>query len=961
MKSFFKFGSRLAVLAAFCGAAMSLSHAATPPKISTPKQLIGFEIGADYHMANYTQIETLWKKWSQESDRMKLVSIGSTAEGRTQYMAIISSPENIKNLEHYRQLSQKLALAEGISEEEAHKLAKEGKAIVWIDGGLHSSESVNSQQEIELVYQMVSRTDDETLRFLDEVILLAPIANPDGVELVANWYMRLEDEKQRTFAGLPRTYNKYVGHDNNRDSIMSSMPETANINRALFIDWMPQIMINHHQTGPEGAVVFIPPFRDPFNYNFDPLIPLGVDQVGTAMHARLIAQGKGGSAMRSAANYSTWWNGGLRTATYFHNQIGILIEVIGSPRPMEIPLVPKQQLAKGDWPLPIEPQVWHYRQSVDYDIEINRAALDYAARNRETLLFNIYTMGRHSIENGSKDHWTVTPKRIKALITAAKELDPNLQTDPSMEKIIDRGFLPTNVPTKLYQSVLHDPTKRDPRGYIISPDQDDFATAVKFINVLLKAGVTVQQATASFQVNGKTYPAGSYIVKTAQAYRPEVIDMFEPQDHPNDFAFPGGPPVAPYDITGWTLVTQMGVAFDRLIDGFDGPFAKLGFDLQKPPVAKVSGPAKPAGYLLSHKMNDSFVVINRLLKNKCAVYWLKDEQTVDGHALGTGTIWVPASDAAQPIIEKAAKELGVPAYGVAQKPSGEALQLKPTRIGLVDLYGGNMPSGWIRWLLEQYEFPFEVVYPQVLDAGNLKASYDVLIFPSETYSEGGRFEGLATEFMMNTIKNMAGTGLAGTGIGHYDPPADSIPEEFRSMLGAISQTKTVPALKKFTADGGAIVGIGASATIGKAMGLPVKDHLSENGPDGKERHLPKEKFYIPGSVLIANFNNKDPIAYGMPEKGYVFFDNNPVFDFSADATVKANPVATFAGKEVLYSGWAWGQQFLDGGIIATEASVGQGKLMLIGLEATFRATPHSTFKLLFNSIYYGSSTAVSLP
>src|SRR5258708_11164622 len=210
-----------------------------------------------------------------------------------------------------------------------------------------------------------------------------------------------------------------------------------------------------------------------------------------------------------------------------------------------------------------------------------------------------------------------------------------------------------------------------------------------------------------------------------------------------------------------------------------------------------------------------------------------------------------------------------------------------------------MPSGWIRWLVEQYEFPFEVVYPQVLDAGNLKASYDVLIFPSETYSEGGRFEGLATEFMMNTIKNMAGTGLAGTGIGHYDPPADSIPEEFRSMLGAISQTKTVPALKKFTADGGAIVGIGASATIGKAMGLPVKDHLSENGPDGKERHLPKEKFYIPGSVLIANFNNKDPIAYGMPEKGYVFFDNNPVFDFSADATVKANPVATFARKEEL--------------------------------------------------------------
>ena len=225
--------------------------------------------------------------------------------------------------------------------------------MVWIDGGLHASETVGSQQLMEMVYQMASRTDPETMRFLDDVILLCVPANPDGQELVANWYMRgsekpdapLKDPLKRTMNGLPRLWAKYIGHDDNRDFYMSNMPETTNMNRQLFLEWFPQIMYNHHQTGPAGAVIFMPPFRDPFNYNFDPLIPLGIELVGTAMHSRLVAEGKGGSAMRSGANYSTWWNGGLRTITYFHNMIGILTEIIGSPTPIDHPGGARQAVA----------------------------------------------------------------------------------------------------------------------------------------------------------------------------------------------------------------------------------------------------------------------------------------------------------------------------------------------------------------------------------------------------------------------------------------------------------------------------------------------------------------------------------------------------------------------------------------------------------------------------------------
>ncbi|HWD98322.1 MAG TPA: M14 metallopeptidase family protein, partial [Bryobacteraceae bacterium] len=307
MKRRFRFVLKpIAFVAIAAGVALSAPKPA--PHITTPKEQLGFNIGDDYEVANYTQLESYWKKLAAESERMKLVDIGKTAEVRPQYMAIVSSPENIRDLAKYKSIARKLALAEGITEPEAHELARTGKAVVWIDGGLHASETVGSQQLMETVYQLVSRTDPETMRLLNDDIVLCVQANPDGQEKVANWYMREKDPLKRSMAGLPTLYNKYIGHDDNRDFYMSNMPETTNMNRQLFIEWFPQIVYNHHQTGPAGAVIFMPPFRDPFNYNFDPLIPLGIEMVGTAMHSRLVAEGKGGSAMRSGANYSTWWN-----------------------------------------------------------------------------------------------------------------------------------------------------------------------------------------------------------------------------------------------------------------------------------------------------------------------------------------------------------------------------------------------------------------------------------------------------------------------------------------------------------------------------------------------------------------------------------------------------------------------------------------------------------------------------
>lgn len=899
-------------------------------KITTPKEHFGFNAGDDYHLANNTQYAEYLKKISLESDRVSIKGIGISAEGNPMYMAIITSPENQKKIDRFKEISRRLALAEGLSEKEALELAAEGRAVVWIDGGLHASEVLGSQQLIEMLYQMASRNDPETLRILDDVILLLVCPNPDGMDLVANWYMKEKDPTKRSTRGLPRLYQKYIGHDNNRDFYMITQPETEAVSRMLYREWFPQIIYNQHQSGPSGCVLFAPPFRDPFNYYFDPLVPLGIELVGTAMHSRFVAEGKPGATMRSGARYSTWWNGGLRTTVYFHNMIGILTETIGNPTPMEIPFLPQRLLPENDLPFPVQPQEWHFRQSIEYMITANRAILDLASKHREDFLMNIYRMGKNSIDKGSRDHWTIKPKRIT-------EIEEAIQKDEKTQAGSGRfrGY------PKKYYDMLFVPDKRDPRGYILPSDQADFLTATKFVNALIKSGITVHAATRSFKINEKSYPEGSYIVKTAQAFRPHVLSMFEPQNHPDDIPYPGGPPIAPYDNAGWTLAFQMGVEFDRILDGFDGPFEKIE-NLAEPPAGKVTGGRNAVGFLLDHRVNDAFIAINRLLKNKEDIYWLKQAFQSGGKAYPQGTIFIAAKSTTASRLEKIAGEIGLNFEGIRTKPAGEAFKLRPLRIGLWDSYGGSMDSGWVRWILEQFEFPFTVVYPPALDAGKLNSQFDVLIFVSRAIpsfrSEGAsRFRSFAP------------------------PDPKTIPAEYRDQIGRITAEKTIPQLLQFIKDGGSVLTIGSSTDLAYHAGLPIASALTEKLDDGTERPLPRGKLFVPGSVLRVLVDNTNPLAYGIPGELDVNFNNSPVFKLLPEASLKGvSPVAWFDNKDPLRSGWAWGKHHLNGGIAVIEAKMGKGKLFLFGPEITRRAQPHGTFKFLFNGIYYGGSTTTKI-
>jgi hypothetical protein len=902
-------------LPAVVALAMALAlPACRQAEVTSPASHLGFAIGDDYHLANYTQISDYLRKLERESKRVSVVEFGTTSEGRPMLMAVVTAGGNQKRIDRYREIARRLALAEGVSEQEARLLAAEGKAVVWFDAGLHATETVNAQAMVELIYQMASRDDEETRRVLEDVILLAAFSNPDGLELVADWYMREPDASKRSLANLPVLYQKYIGHDNNRESLLANMPESASIARVLYREWFPQIMWNQHQSGPPGTVLFIGQMRDPSNPNLDPLIAPSTELLSAAIHARFVSEGKPGAVSRSAASYQNWWNGGIRSTACFHNQVAILSEISGGPTPGEIVFVPRRLVAGNDNPFPVHPRTWHMRDAVEYLLTASRAVLDTASKHREDFLLNAYRMGARSIEKGSRDSWTIDAARISAVEAsiAAAEAAPS-----------GRSGYP-----RTYYEQLRDPSSRDPRAYIIPSSQADFLTATKFVNALIKNGIAVHRATAPFEAGGRNYPSGSYVVRTAQAFRPHIIDNFEAQHYPNDFEYPGGPPIRPYDMTGYTLAFQMGVRFDRVLEGLEGPFELVG-DVVEMPAGKVSGDA-PAGFLISHAANDAFAAVNRLIEAGEEVYRLKAAVYANAKVYDPGTFYVVSKGSTANVASQVAAATGVDFDGVSMAPAGDALRLKRPRVGVVDRYGGSMPSGWMQWLMEQYGFEHEPVFPPRLDAGNLAADYDVLILENGLMPAPGRGEAAR-------------------------PDPRAIPEQFRMRIGAMTETETVPRLIEFMEQGGTIIAIGSSTSLAYAAGVPVRNALVAGRPP---QPLTSEQFYVPGSLLRVRADNQQPLAWGLPEEVDVFFDNSPVFQIGAGRG--ARRVAWFESDKPLRSGWAWGQERLLAGVVAAEADVGKGRLVLFGPLVTFRAHTHGTFKFVFNALHHAKAEPVRL-
>jgi hypothetical protein len=412
--------------------------------------------------------------------------------------------------------------------------------------------------------------------------------------------------------------------------------------------------------------------------------------------------------------------------------------------------------------------------------------------------------------------------------------------------------------------------------------------------------------------------------------------MFEPQNHPDDIPYPGGPPTPPYDNTGWTLAYQMGVRFDRILDPFTGPFEKLvGFAPVKPGTVGLEVMSVPQTqaravdwYTWSRSTNDAFAAVNRLLRNGQEVYTVDKTVEVAGRTYPAGAFFVHTTAATRPMLDALAAQRGVTFSPVTAAPGTSNLtRLKLPRVALWDVYGGEISSGWMRFVFDQFEFPYEVVFANDIDNGDLNAKYDVLILP-----DGANLS--APEDTAGSFQSRA--------------QPTNVPPEYKSHLGRITDAKSLPKIRQFVEHGGTLLALASASEIGYKLGLPVANAIV----DDNDKPLPRAKYYVPGSVLSVAVDTTSAIAWGMPARADIFYVNDPAFRLKSDARASGlRRVAWFDGPTPLRSGWAWGQKVLDGANEIVTAPLGKGTVVLYGPQVHFRGQTHGAFRFLFNGIY----------
>ena len=853
-------------------------------RIPAPEEILGFQVGADYHLASYQQAIEYLRALEKASPMIKLFEMGKTSMGKPMIYAVISSAENMAQLERYKEISKRLALVKGLTDEEARHLAAEGRAVVYIDGGLHATEVAPAQEKLQLAYDLLTSDDADTRLILDNTIFLLVFPNPDGMDMVAEWYHKNLGTPYE-ISSMPWLYHIYVGHDNNRDSFMVNMVETQNLTRLSNHEWYPVILYNHHQTGPFPARIFIPPNAEPVNPNVHPLLLREKNLVGSAMGFAFDREGKEGAISRRS--YDLWYPGYVDEVGDFFNTVSILTETqlyrYATPHFYTLRDFPEdfQDFTPSVfYPNPWKGGWWRLRDAVEYCLTASKAVLHTAAKYRQEFLYNKYQMGRDIIARFQKE---------------------------------------------------------PPYAWIIPQAQWDTPTAALLLNKMILLGIDVYQAESSFVCDGISYPAGTWVIPMNQPFAFFVKAVFEEQSYPDLTKYPAlwqglvrpqrfaDAFFPPYDMVGWTLPYQMGVKVAT---------ANTPLEVSLTPVEKVMAPAgrveRGAGYayLISPETNNSFIAVNRIFAKGGEVLRARESFTVGGNTYPPGTFVVLSRSVSRSFMDSLAKEFFLTIGGTGGRVAAQTFKLKAPRVALYKSWEASMDEGWTRWLFEKYEFPFTNIYDAEVRAGELGKRFDVLVIPS-----------MSTDAIVN---------------GHRQ---GTIPPQY---VGGITDAG-VRNIKKFIEEGGTVVLLNSGCLFAiDKLGVPVRDALKDvRAP--RRREAPREamlpKFVCPGSILKMDFDPKHPVAYGMPEEAPAMFIRSPAFNILASFQGKKAPVvvAKYPGDSLLMSGYLLGEKYLHHKASAVEVTLGNGKVIMLGFGVQSRAQPHGTFKLLFNSLYYGSS------
>ena len=668
-------------------------------QVPTPESFFGFRMGADGQLAGWPDILRYFEMVGKTSDRVRLLEVGTTTEGRRMIAAIVSAPENIAMLEAIRDANQKLSDPRGLTEEQAREIAATQKVVVAIGCSIHASEVAATQTANELLYELATGTDARTTAILrDVVVVLLPSLNPDGHTIVIDWYRRY---RGTPFEGqMPWLYHKYAGHDINRDAFMMNLVENRNIARFFYSRWHPQVFLTMHQMGPRGPRLFVPPNYDPIDPNYDPLIWREAGLLGGAMAFEL--QSRGRSGVISNAMYDYFWPGYEDSAPLGHNTVCLLTEAAGVrlASPITVEAKDLSGTAKGlpvygpqtNFPDPWPGGTWHLRDIVDYELDAARGLLVAASHYRQQLVENFAAMGRRAVERGGTG---------------------------------------------------------SPYAFVIPTDQRDPWAAARLVNALIDGAVEVHEAREPFRVGENAYPSGTQVILMAQPYRAYAKTLLERQHYPVRRLYQGGPPERPYDVAGWTLPYQMGVNVVRAEEPFDPPLlARL--ERARIPGAPLWGEGRPSHFLIDAGGTSGALAANRLLAASLAPSFALSPVEVDGYRFPAGSLVVGNSKAARVAVEAIANELGLRVDGVkGGKVPPRLLPLARARVGLYKPWTANIDEGWTRLVLEQYGFPFQSLTDADIRRGGLRAQLDVVILPSASAQQlvaGNKAESLPPEY-----------------------------------------------------------------------------------------------------------------------------------------------------------------------------------------------------------------------
>jgi hypothetical protein len=775
-----------------CTLSLLLFAALAAAEVPDPTSHFGHPIGVDKQLLDWDKVVSYFNLLAQNSDKIQVREIGKTAEGRPMIAAVIATPETLRHLDRYMEIQRRLADPRITTPEQAAPLIAEGKNIVLLTCSIHATEVASTHSAVEFAYRILTE-DKPHFRYIlqNDILILVPSLNPDGVDIVTRWYRKTLGT---AYEGTqpPELWQKYVGHDNNRDWYIFSQPETRAVISELHNKWHPQIVYDVHQQGSYASRIFVPPWMDPIEPNIDAVVAQEQNMIGTSMAVDLTAAGQKGVAID--ALYDFW--SPSRHYQSFHAGLRILTESasarLASPMTVKFSDLDREALGydaqQRSWNY-LEPWpggTWRLRDIIDDQLVAFESCLYNAAIHREDMLRHFYEIGQRAIARTSP--WAV--------------VIPGKQRDPGATR--------------------------------------------RLLETLEFGDVEIERASG-----------GDHIIRMQQPYSSYAKALLERQQYPDLRLYPGGPPKRPYDVTAHTLPLLFGVEVRAVDTPLAGPFSRERFPFQAAPANSFSA-----------SDTDTWHTVARLWHENHSVW--RNETTGE---------FAPASQ------------------GVGWK------QIARPRIGLYKSFMPAMDEGWTRWLFEQFGIEYASLRNADVQAGDLRARYDVIVFPDQGANE---------------VSNGYASGR--------------MPAEFTGGLG----TSGAAALKQFAEAGGKLVFLNRSCAYAIAT-LGVKARNVVSGASNRD-------FYSPGSLLNAKLDLSHPLTRGLPENIAIWSESSPSFE-----TEEAS-VAVYPESGVLASGWLLGEKLIAKRSALVDAKLGAGHAILFGFRPQYRAQSYQAFKLFFNAL-----------